>query len=107
MATMDQLLHQLMAWLQTQITLWVAIGLLGQSLFMMRFLFQWIYSERAKQSVVPEIFWYFSLGGGLIVLAYAIHKKDLVFIVSQSLGTFIYLRNIQLIWRQKRKLSTP
>lgn len=70
---------------------------------MMRFIFQWIHSERAKQSVVPEIFWYFSLFGGLIVLAYAIHKQDIVFIVSQGLGSLIYMRNIQLIWQNKRK----
>ncbi len=90
------------AWLHTQLNLWVAIGLFGQSLFMMRFIVQWIHSERVKQSVIPEVFWYLSLGGGLIVLAYAIHKQDLVFILSQGLGSLIYIRNIQLIWREKR-----
>ena len=102
---MDSLLNQLLGWLQSQMTVWVAIGLLGQSLFMMRFIFQWFHSERAKQSVVPEIFWYFSLGGGLIVLIYALHQKDLVFILSQGLGTVIYVRNIQLIWQHRARTS--
>jgi lipid-A-disaccharide synthase-like uncharacterized protein len=100
---MSILFDSLYAWLQTQFTWWVFIGIFGQSLFMMRFIFQWIHSERVKQSVVPEIFWYFSLSGGLIVLIYAIHKQDLVFILSQALGSIIYIRNIQLIWRNKRQ----
>ncbi|MDD3289011.1 MAG: lipid-A-disaccharide synthase N-terminal domain-containing protein [Alphaproteobacteria bacterium] len=100
---MHETIQQLTTWLLTQLNLWVVIGFFGQSLFMMRFIFQWIHSERAKQSVVPEIFWYFSLFGGLIVLAYAIHKQDIVFIVSQGLGSLIYMRNIQLIWQNKRK----
>lgn len=100
---MQTILHNLWAWFQTQLNFWVALGLFGQSLFMMRFIFQWIHSERARQSIVPEIFWYFSLGGGIIVLIYAIHQKDLVFILGQTLGSIIYLRNIQFIWRAKRK----
>ncbi len=100
---METLFNDLAAWLSSQMTLWVAIGLFGQTLFMMRFLCQWISSERAGESVVPEVFWYLSLGGGLIVLAYAIHQRDLVFIISQGLGSFIYLRNIQLIWRKRRR----
>ncbi len=100
---METHLSSFVVWLHSQLNLWVAIGLFGQSLFMMRFLVQWIYSERVKQSVIPEAFWYLSLGGGLIVLAYAIHKQDLVFILSQGLGSFIYIRNIQLIWQQKLK----
>lgn len=99
----EQLAH-LLIWLQTKFTLWVFIGLFGQALFMMRFVFQWIYSERAKQSIVPEIFWYLSLSGGLIVLTYAIHQEDIVFILSQSLGSVIYIRNIQMIWQRKRAL---
>lgn len=69
---------------------------------MMRFVVQWIASERAKQSVVPEIFWYFSLAGGLIVFVYAVHRQDLVFILGQGLGVFIYLRNIYFIHKRKR-----
>lgn len=93
----------LMDWLNSHLTWWVMIGFLGQAMFMMRFVCQWIVSERAGQSIMPEVFWYFSLAGGLIVLAYAFHKEDPVFIVGQLMGVFIYLRNIQLIWRQKRR----
>ena len=100
---METLFASFVSWLHTQLNLWVAVGLFGQGLFMMRFIVQWIHSERVKQSVIPEAFWYLSLGGGLIVLAYAIHKQDLVFILSQALGSLIYIRNIQLIWREKRR----
>ncbi|MDE2029649.1 MAG: lipid-A-disaccharide synthase N-terminal domain-containing protein, partial [Alphaproteobacteria bacterium] len=81
-------------WVYAHFTLWTFIGLFGQSMFMMRFVVQWIASERARQSVMPELFWYFSLGGGMIVLAYAIHRQDPVFILGQSLGLFIYVRNL-------------
>lgn len=91
-----------MLWLQTQFNLWVAIGLFGQSLFMMRFVFQWLASERAQRSIIPEVFWYFSLSGGVILFIYAIHKQDIVFILGQGLGVFIYLRNIYFVWRHKR-----
>lgn len=77
--------------------MWVAIGLFGQLLFTARFLVQWITSERAKKSVIPMVFWYFSIGGGLILLSYAIYRQDPVFIMGQSMGVFIYLRNIWLI----------
>jgi lipid-A-disaccharide synthase-like uncharacterized protein len=103
---MPEFIAPLLAWLQSQLNVWVLIGLFGQSLFMMRFIIQWIHSERAQQSVVPEAFWYFSLSGSMIVLIYAVHQKDLVFILSQSLGTIIYVRNIQMIWRNKRKAQT-
>lgn len=81
---------------------WVAFGLLGQLMFTGRFLVQWIASERAKKSVVPVIFWYFSMAGGLILLAYAIYRKDPVFVLGQSLGVFIYARNLWLIRRERR-----
>lgn len=98
---MQNILHSFLLWLQSQMNFWVAFGLLGQSMFMMRFVLQWIYSERAKQSIIPEVFWYFSLAGGIIVLTYAVHKQDIVFILGQALGILIYLRNIQFIWREK------
>ncbi len=97
-------MQNVITWLGQQLQdPWVIIGFLGQGLFMMRFIYQWIASERAKKSVMPEIFWYFSLGGGLIVFFYALHKKDIVFILGQGLGVFIYLRNIYFIWTHKRK----
>jgi lipid-A-disaccharide synthase-like uncharacterized protein len=98
----NDLFQKLVQWIQTDLNLWVAVGLFGQSLFMMRFIYQWIASERAKKSVMPEAFWYFSLGGGVIVLAYALHKADPVFILGQLPGVFIYSRNIYFIWRHKR-----
>ena len=76
---------------------WLGIGLLGQAMFSARFLVQWIASERRKQSVVPTHFWYFSIGGGLTLLAYAIYRMDPVFILGQSAGVFIYLRNLYFI----------
>ena len=77
--------------------MWLVIGFLGQALFSMRFLIQWIYSEKNKKSVIPLAFWYFSLAGGLTLLSYAIYRGDPVFIAGQGLGIFIYLRNLMLI----------
>ena len=80
---------------------WLVLGLVGQAAFFMRFLVQWIASERSKRSVVPIAFWYFSITGGLILLAYAIYRRDPVFILGQSTGLFIYVRNLILIARSK------
>ncbi len=99
------LLHDLGGYLHTvfvaNIDLAIIIGLLGQALFTARFLVQWIASERAGRSVVPVSFWFFSLGGGLILFAYALYRGDPVFIVGQGLGTFIYVRNLMLIAQEK------
>lgn len=81
---------------------WIGIGLLGQILFTGRFLVQWLASERARRSVVPVAFWYFSIGGGLILLAYAIARRDPVFTLGQSLGVVIYARNLWLIHAERR-----
>lgn len=81
---------------------WVLIGFFGQVMFFMRFLTQWLVSERRKESVIPMAFWYFSLAGGLILLSYAIHRQDPVFILGQSTGAFIYIRNLMLISRKRR-----
>jgi lipid-A-disaccharide synthase-like uncharacterized protein len=81
---------------------WVVVGLLGQLLFSLRFLVQWISSERARKSVMPIAFWYFSIAGGMILLTYAIYRRDPVFIIGQSTGLFIYLRNLWLIRVEKR-----
>ena len=80
---------------------WLIIGFIGQALFSMRFLLQWIASERKGESVVPVLFWHFSLAGGLTLLVYAIHIRDAVFILGQSAGAFIYIRNLVLIFRKK------
>ena len=84
---------------------WVAFGLFGQLLFTGRFLVQWIASEKAKRSVVPLAFWYFSVGGGVILFTYAVYRQDPVFILGQSMGLFIYLRNLWLIYAERR--NTP
>lgn len=80
---------------------WLIVGLLGQLMFTGRFIVQWIASERAKASVMPVAFWYFSIIGGLIVLAYGIHKLDLVIILGQMPGVVVYSRNLWLIHRGK------
>jgi len=84
---------------------WLGVGFLGQVFFSARFLVQWIASERRKQSVVPVHFWYFSVGGGLILLAYAIYRQDLVFIAGQGAGLFVYARNLYLIRRAPAPLA--
>jgi lipid-A-disaccharide synthase-like uncharacterized protein len=84
-----------------ELTDWVIFGLLGQLLFSLRFLVQWIASEIRKQSVIPVSFWIFSLLGASVLLAYAIHKRDPVFILGQSAGFFIYTRNLVLVRRRR------
>jgi lipid-A-disaccharide synthase-like uncharacterized protein len=83
-------------------TLWLSVGLLGQAFFSMRFLVQWIASERKKESVIPNSFWLFSIGGGLTLLIYAIYRLDPVFILGQGAGLFVYCRNLYLIRRKDR-----
>jgi lipid-A-disaccharide synthase-like uncharacterized protein len=79
---------------------WIAIGFLGQGLFFGRWLVQWIVSERQAESRMPIAFWYLSLVGGLITLAYAIYRRDPVFIAGQGIGAVVYIRNLMLIRRQ-------
>jgi lipid-A-disaccharide synthase-like uncharacterized protein len=86
---------------------WIAIGFVGQFLFMMRFLWQWIQSERHKRSIIPIAFWYFSLAGGMTLLAYAVHRRDPVFITGQMLGLTVYTRNLLLIRRERRAGLPP
>lgn len=89
--------------MQSETTTWILIGFLGQAMFSARFIVQWIASERARRSVIPMLFWYFSLAGGAVLLSYAIHKRDPVFIVGQSAGLLVYLRNVYLITLRKRE----
>lgn len=81
---------------------WLVVGFLGQALFSARFIVQWLSSERLKKSVIPRAFWYFSVAGGATLLAYALHRRDPVFIVGQAAGLFIYARNLQFLWRERR-----
>ncbi len=87
--------------------LWLTIGVIGQLAFTGRFLVQWLCSESAGKSVVPVAFWYLSLAGGLILLTYAIHRRDPVFIFGQLSGLFIYVRNLMLVRREVAHVQTP
>jgi len=79
--------------------LWVLVGFAAQILFSMRFFVQWVASERKGQSVIPISFWYISIAGSLVLLVYAIHRLDPVFIFGQAFGSFVYVRNLMLIYR--------
>ncbi len=80
----------------------VLLGYAGQALFTMRFVVQWIASERAGKSVIPIAFWFFSIGGGLLLFGYALYIRDPVFILGQGFGVFVYLRNLYFIKREKQ-----
>mgnify|MGYP001335050198 CR=1 FL=1 len=98
---MTETLSPLLDWLHSvfvdQFDLWIALGFVAQTLFMMRFAVQWIASERARRSVIPVAFWFFSLGGGILLLIYAIHRRDPVFIAGQAFGLVVYTRNLALL----------
>jgi lipid-A-disaccharide synthase-like uncharacterized protein len=101
-------MSRLMAWwaaTPAKELIWLGIGMVAQLMFSMRFLLQWIASERARRSIVPEVFWYFSFAGGFMLFAYAIYRMDPVFIIGQGSGLFIYARNIQLIWRHRAETA--
>jgi lipid-A-disaccharide synthase-like uncharacterized protein len=86
---------------------WLILGFTAQVLFSARFLVQWIASERARMSVVPISFWFLSLVGGILLLCYAIRRRDPVFIAGQAMGMCVYARNLMLIWRRKTRQYTP
>ncbi|WP_375572035.1 MULTISPECIES: lipid-A-disaccharide synthase N-terminal domain-containing protein [Seohaeicola] len=79
------------------------VGFTGQILFTSRFLVQWLASERAKASVMPIMFWWFSIGGGLMLLIYSIWRQDPVFILGQTFGLVVYTRNLMLISKSRPK----
>ena len=88
------------------VTHWLIIGFIGQALFGARFIIQWVVSEKKRESTIPLAFWYCSIGGAVVLLASAIHKQDPVFIVGQSMGSIIYIRNLILIDRKKKALTS-
>ena len=83
----------------------VLFGYIGQLMFTMRFLVQWIASERARKSVIPIGFWFFSIGGGALLLVYALYRRDPVFIAGQALGLVVYIRNLYFILLTGRQAS--
>ena len=89
----------------TRLDWWLALGFLAQGLFTARFLVQWIASERAGKSVMPIAFWFFSIGGGVLLLVYALYRRDPVFIAGQALGLVVYIRNLYFIIMNGRQVS--
>ncbi len=85
-----------------QLNWWVLLGYAGQSLFAMRFVVQWIASERVGRSVIPVAFWLFSIGGGMLLFGYALYIRDPVFILGQGFGLFVYLRNVYFVFRERK-----
>jgi lipid-A-disaccharide synthase-like uncharacterized protein len=80
----------------------VLFGYAGQALFTMRFVVQWIATERARKSVFPVAFWFFSIGGGILLFIYALSIQDPVFILGQGFGVFVYGRNLYFVYRERR-----
>lgn len=90
----------------TRVDWWVLMGFVAQGLFTMRFLVQWIASERAGRSVIPLAFWIFSIGGGVMLLIYALYRRDAVFIAGQAFGVFVYLRNLHFVLRERKATAS-
>jgi lipid-A-disaccharide synthase-like uncharacterized protein len=88
-------------------TTWLCIGFLGQTLFFMRFFVQWLATERERRSVIPISFWYFSLSGGIVLLAYALWRADPIFIIGQATGLFIYCRNLYFASGRRAPALSP
>ena len=85
-----------------QLNWWILIGYAGQGLFSMRFLVQWVASERVGRSVIPLAFWFFSIGGGVLLLVYALYIRDPVFIIGQAMGLMVYSRNLHFVFRERK-----
>ena len=82
---------------------WAYIGIIAQALFTARFVVQWLASEKAGRSVIPFSFWLLSIGGGVLLLIYALYRRDPVFILGQAFGVLIYLRNLTFVLRERRE----
>ena len=89
----------------TRLDWWVLLGFVAQFMFTMRFVVQWIASERAGHSVIPTAFWIFSILGGALLLAYALYRKDAVFIAGQAFSFFVYARNLYFVMRDRKAVS--
>jgi lipid-A-disaccharide synthase-like uncharacterized protein len=106
---MTDLFHALTSYLNDVFVIrfdgWVVLGFVAQGFFTMRFVVQWIASERARRSVIPVAFWFFSIGGGVLLLIYALYRRDPVFIAGQALGLLVYIRNLYFIAINGRQAS--
>lgn len=102
----DWLTESINAYLASRTTtdlVWEAIGISAQFLFASRWIVQWIFSERAERSIVPIQFWYISISGGVILLAYGVYHVSLTIIIGQLGGLAVYLRNVVLIYKRRRR----
>jgi len=108
---MIELIHSISSYLHDVFIIkfdgWVILGFVAQAFFTMRFVVQWIASERARQSVIPIAFWFFSIGGGVLLLIYALYRRDPVFIAGQGLGLVVYIRNLYFILLNGKQISQP
>ncbi len=108
---MTDLIHSISSYLHDVFIIkfdgWVILGFVAQAFFTMRFVVQWIASERARQSVIPVAFWFFSIGGGVLLLIYALYRRDPVFIAGQALGLIVYVRNLYFILLNGKQTSQP
>jgi lipid-A-disaccharide synthase-like uncharacterized protein len=106
---MTELFGALVAYLHevfvTQFDGWVVLGFIAQAFFTMRFVVQWIASERARKSIIPVAFWFFSIGGGALLLVYALYRRDPVFIAGQAFGLLVYFRNVYFIMAHRRETA--
>ena len=90
----------------TRLDWWVLLGFAAQGLFTLRFVVQWIASERAGRSVIPLAFWIFSIAGGMLLLVYALYRRDPVFIAGQAFGVFVYLRNLYFVLHERNAAAS-
>src|ERR1700687_1716028 len=106
---MTELFNNLAAYLHDVFVIkfdgWVILGFVAHGFFAMPFVVQWISSERARKSVIPVAFWFFSIGGGVLLLVYALYRRDPVFIAGQALGLVVYRRNLYFIIATGRQAS--
>ena len=98
-----QFLHDIFI---TEFNWWVVLGFIAQAMLTGRFLVQWIESERKGRSVIPIAFWFFSIAGGLLLFAYALYRRDPVFILGQGFGVFVYVRNLYLVLKEQKQNAT-
>lgn len=100
---MMAIVQDFLARLGDNLTWWAILGFAGQAIFASRFIVQWIHAERVKRSEIPLAFWYISLAGGIVTFIYAVHIANLVFMLGQGSGIFVYLRNLHLIYAERRR----